>query len=310
MGSNDGEVLLKLISQDFTVEGGGRWYHAKEHDSLVIDAEKGMWFWNSKGMHGTSYTWLVEIKGFSDSSAREYLKQYSGYTDTFIHNISNATETVVYPKLVDVFYENGRFDTRAYWYKRGFTDKTIQMFKLGKYEDWYTIPIYQDGLFRDFQLRRDDPKKISHYYRGVGRLLFNSDILKYVDTIYITEGPTDCIRLLQEGVPAISHNAGSEGWNPEWFKYFIYLKNIFVIYDNDNAGRTGALKVARNLGEYRTKIYTFDGFDDKYDVIDFFTQGFTVDNFRTIVDKEAKYAFELKGSTDDKGVYDKRKRNF
>ena len=34
-----------------------------------------------------------------------------------------------------------------------------------------------DGTFRNFQCRMDDPKKMRHWYKGVGPLLFNSDLL-------------------------------------------------------------------------------------------------------------------------------------
>lgn len=291
--SKEGELLLRLISQDFEVSGSGRWYSTKEHSSLVIDFEKGLWYWNSRSMSGNAYTWLTKVKGFPHTMALEVLKTHKSFTDTFIHTVRDSAESVVYPKLVDIFYENGQLNDKGYWTKRGYTENTIQRFKLGFTDGWYTIPIYQDGLFRNFQLRRDEPAKaIRSYYKDVGRLLFNSDILKYVDTVYLTEGPTDCIRLLQEGLPAVSHTAGAGGWNDEWFKYFMYQKRIFIIYDNDDAGRLGAVKVARNLGEYRTRIYTYGGFDDKYDSGNFFGEGNTREDFLKLVDNNSYYAFE------------------
>jgi hypothetical protein len=50
------------------------------------------------------------------------------------------------------------------------------------------IPIYQDGLFKQFQMRRDSPKMIRNYYKGVGPLLYNSEILSATNRIFITEG--------------------------------------------------------------------------------------------------------------------------
>lgn len=289
----NGNILLSIISNDYQLTGNGRYYRSVEHDSLVIDVEKGLWFWNSKGLSGTVYTWLTKIKGLNHDQAKELLKQYSGFSDVFVHQINNSHEQVVYPKLVDVFYENSFYNSRDYWYSRGITDESIDRFKLGYYDGWYTIPFYQDGMFRNFQLRRDNPKKIRSYYKEVGPLLFNSDILKLVDTVYITEGPTDCIRLLQEGIPAVSHNSGAENWFPEWIRYFTYQKRIYVIYDNDHAGFTGAKKVCHNLGLYRTKMYTFKGFDNKYDIIDFFTDGHTREEFLELVAKNSKFAFEV-----------------
>jgi DNA primase len=291
--SKEGELLVSIVSKDYDLKGSGRWLHGAEHDSLVVDFEKGVWFWNSKGISGTVYTWLTKVKDMSHEQAKEMLKQNKDFADTFIHTIKNSEETIVYPKLVDAFYENGQNNDREYWYKRGFSDQTIQRFKLGYNDGWYTIPIYQDGLFRDFQMRRDQPSKmIKHYYKGVGRLLFNSEILKYVDTVFITEGPTDCIALLQAGIPAVSHNAGSEGWLDDWFKYFMFQKRIYIVYDNDIAGKTGAIRVAKNLGEYRAKIYCFEGYDEKYDVGDFLVEKNSPESFVDLVEHRSYYCFE------------------
>lgn len=283
-----------VISKDEELSGQGRWLKGVDHDSLVVDTEKQIFFWNSKGVVGDVYVWLTKIRGMSHEKAKEYLKPLDGFSGSFIQNIRNTEEYVVYPKLVDLFYENGLRASMKYWDDRGISLQTVHRFKLGFNDGYYTIPIYQDGLFKNFQLRRDEPKKdIRYYYKNSKRLMFNADIMKVTSTIIITEGPTDCLRLLQEGVPCVSHTGGSEGWFDEWFKYFIHQKRIYVAYDNDHAGRNGAKKVARNLGIYRTKIYTFDGFGDKYDIGDFFVEGHTKEELMELLTKESKYLFEL-----------------
>src|SRR5690606_9422114 len=119
----------------------------------------------------------------------------------------------VLPKLVEVFWHNGKLEgNRDYWYHRGFTDQTIDRFQLGWYDGWSTLPIFMDGAFRNFQIRRDIPeKRIKNWYSGVGPLLFNSDILKVSSEVVITEGPTSAIRLVQEGIPCLSHTGGANG---------------------------------------------------------------------------------------------------
>lgn len=286
--------LESLISLDYELEGNENWLHSREHDSLVIDVKKQLFFWNSRGISGDSYSWLTKVKGMSHDSAKEYLKQNDKRNAySFVQTIRNSEEVVVYPKLVDVFYEQGLVNNQEYWLKRGLSNSTIQRFRLGFHNDWYMIPVYQDGLFRNFQCRKEVPnKQIKSYYKNVGPLLFNSDILRVTSKIYIAEGPTDCLRLMQEGVPCISHTAGSEGWQDSWFKYFIQQKEIYVIYDNDSAGKIGAKKVAKALGEYRCKVFTFDGFEPKFDIIDFFNSGGEIKDFLELVDKEARYAFQ------------------
>jgi DNA primase len=289
-------ILSKLIDQDFGLEGkdGSRWAHAGDHDSLVLDNERGIFFWNSKEIVGDPLVYLTKIRKMGLTDAREYLRRFDGFSSTVVYTANNIIgDTVVLPQLVDVFFSLGK-SHREYWYSRGITDTTIDRFQLGWYNENFTVPIFMDGTFRNFQLRRDIPaKKITHYYKHVGPLLYNSDLLKLVDKIYIAEGITSCLILNQEGIPSICCNDGAGGWMVDWFRYFIRQKEIVILYDNDTAGRKGALKVAKNLGEYRCKIYTFSGGYPRYDPVDYFKEGGTRQTLLDLIEKESKYAFQL-----------------
>lgn len=299
------KILEQFIDEDFGIESreGSRWAKAGKHDSLVLDREKGIFYWNSKHIVGVPLDYLMKVRGMTFQDAREHLNKYK-YVDTFSHTINTVTgDTIVYPKLVDIFYDNGRSpDRRTYWYNRGINDSTIDIFRLGYYNEFSTVPIFMDGSFRQFQLRKDgEQRQIRNFYKGVGPLLFNSDILKVTDDVFITEGLTDCLRLSQEGLASVSHNTGAGGWQEQWYKYFIHQKNIYVIFDNDQAGISGSKRVAKNLGIYRTKIFTFSGFDDKYDVVNFFQDGGTRKDFLDLVKENSKYVFELEEKTYKKG---------
>jgi len=291
-------ILEKVISEDYELVGNGRWLRTVEHDSLIIDSKKQLFFWNSKDLAGDAYTWLIKVKGYNNKEAK---KRISELKDSDIITVRSFTikgkkeDVVVCEDLVDVFWSNGKHKgNRDYWYKREIFDTTIDRFRLGHYNGWYTIPIYQDNEFKNFQIRRDLPeKKIKSWYRGVGPLLFNSSILNWISTVYITEGLTDCLILNQAGLPAISHNTGAGGWMPQWFKYFIKLKEIYVVYDNDEAGIKGSKFVAENLGVYRTKIFTFEGFGEKYDINKYFLDGGNKEDFRKLVLEKSKYSFAM-----------------
>ena len=288
-------LLTEVISKDQDLIGSGKYLHGAVNNSLVVDTEKDIFFWNSKGIVGDVYVYLEKVKGLSYLDAKNYLKGFQSYEGSFIHTIKDSKEVVVYPKLVDVFYENGLQNNTSYWQDRGFTFETLNRFKLGYDGNGsFTIPIYQDGLFKNFQLRTDFPtKSIRPYYKGVGALLFNSDIMKLTNEIFITEGPTDCIMLSQQGLPSVSSTVGAGGWKHEWFKYFINQKKINVVYDNDDAGLKGAINVAKRLGLYRTKIYLFDGFDEGYDIIKYFKDGNTREKLLELLET-SKYAFQYK----------------
>jgi DNA primase len=285
-------LLEKVISKDQELSGTGRWLKGTENSSLVVDTDKQIFFWNSRGIVGDVYVWLTQVKGMSYGDAKEYLKGLDTFTGAFIHDIRDKEEQVVYPKLVDVFYENG-LDHTEYWDRRGINADTIHRFKLGYNNGWFTVPIYQDGLFKNFQLRQDKPeKKILHYYKNTGPFMFNSDILKLTDSIVITEGLTDCLRLYQEGIPCVSHTNGAEVWLDDWYKYFFHQKIVYVIYDNDNAGKLGAIKVAKNLGIYRTYIYNFEGHDEKYDIVEFFREGNRTEDMENLLKNKARRIYE------------------
>lgn len=293
----NGKILERLIDEDFGLDTkeNSRWGKSQKHSSLVLDKEKGVFFWNSQEIVGDALIYLTKVRGMSFADAKSYLKSQDGYESTFVYTVkaNNQQDIVVFPELVDVFHDLGR-TRREYWYKRGINDNTIDRYQLGWYNGYNTIPIFVDGTFRNFQLRQDVPeKRIKGYYRGVGPLIYNSDVLRVTDKVFVSEGLTDCLRLNQEGIPAVSHNTGAGGWVNSWFKYFINQKEVYVIFDNDTAGREGSEKVAKCLGLYRTKIYTFAGEEQSYDVVKFFKDGGTKQELLDLVFGESKYLFEL-----------------
>lgn len=286
-------ILETLVKEDQGVEGFGKWLRGSRNDSLVIDSEKQIFFWNSKDIAGGPLTYLIKVRKMSLNNAKKYLKELHVCDDIIVYNTKARGNVVVYPKLVNIFWERG-LNNRDYWYRRCLTDDIINRFQLGFNNDWYLIPFFINGNFRNFQCRKDMPeKRMRHWYKGIGPLLFNLDILKITNKIIITEGPVDAILLNQFGLPTISHNSGAEGWQREWFKYFINQKEVYYVGDNDFPGVIGAIKVAKNLGVYKTRIYTFSNFPEKYDVVDFFRNGGSIDEFKNLIYYKSKYCWEV-----------------
>ena len=148
-------------------------------------------------------------------------------------------------------------------------------------------------MLKNIQQRRDIPeKKILPYYKGIGTFMFNVDILNVVDKVFLTESPTDCMILNQGGIPAVSQNGGAGNFSKSWFKYFIKQKEIFIVYDNDSAGRLGAIKVAKILGEHKCKLYNFEDYKEHYDTGDFFKEGNSRNDYLELVITKSKYCFE------------------
>lgn len=283
--------IVDLVREDFGITGSGRWYRSETHSSLVVDSERELFFFNARDIKGDALTYLIKVRGMDKKSAQEMLKHKSAGlpVDTY-----GTSLQVKFDKLVDLFHASGKND-RQYWYDRLLTDSTIDRYRLGNFDEWNLIPIYDDGLFINFQCRRDKPtKRIRFWYKDPDfkPVLFNKDVIQFVDTIYITEGMVDCLLLNQLGLPCVCSTNGALSWNNSWIKYFTGVKNIYYIADNDSAGVTSALKTADSLGVYSVKILRFKDKAEKYGAKDFFKDGGTVDEFKNLLETNTHYGFE------------------
>lgn len=284
-------ILSELVKEDYGISGRGRWLRSEVHSSLVIDTEKEIFYFNARGISGDTKDYLVQIRGWDKRDAGKFLENRIGG----LANSELPTVQVKFGKLVDAFHHGGKFN-RDYWYKRLLTDQTIDSYKLGFYDGWSLIPIYDGNLFVNFQCRRDEPEKnMKLWYRDVdfSPVLVNRDILKFVDSIYIVEGMVDCILLNQLGFPSVCTTNGANHWDSSWIKYFTGIKNIYYIADNDKAGSFALKKVAKYLGESRVKIVRYTDVPEKFDTCDYFRSDKTADDFKQFISDNSRYIFEL-----------------
>lgn len=302
----NGELLQSLIYDDFGyVKEGRNWGRSERHSSLVVNEEEQKWYWNSEGMGGGPLEYLIKVRKLTKDKAKEILNlrerivTYAGEEEVISENPQEI--------LVDLLWKMGK-GNREYWYKRCFTDNTIDSNRLGFYDGWSLIPLYRSGRFVNFQCRRDEPSKFIKYWydiHGFEPVLINSEILELVDLIYITEGPTDSILLNQFGIPSVAHTGGSGYFNPGWIPLFNRVKSIYYIQDNDSAGVWGSMRVSDNLGLGRVRIFKFDNDKEGYDTGNYFQDGGTPDELRKMVESESKYSFEI-GEIDE--IKSRRKR--
>ena len=284
-------LLLQLVGEDFTLRGSGRWYHTEEHDSLVVDAENDKWYWNSRDIFGSALDYLMNVRGMDRKTAERVVKE-KRIVALGLPEIKSEFEYTPYDRLVELLWNLGK-NKRDYWYRRGLSDEYIDRYRLGYYDGWFTIPLYDNDKFVNFQCRQDIPeKKIMMWYKGFSPILFNSPLLKFVSEVYMTEGIVDCIKLMQEGLPAVS--TGSAGfWNPRWFELFKGLRKVHYLADNDSAGHFAAQRVANGIGVNKVEIFDFSDKREKFDTVDYFREGGTVEELIELVKDRSKYAFEM-----------------
>lgn len=64
--------------------------------------------------------------------------------------------------------------------------------------------------------------------------------------LFICEGEPDCICGLSHGLEAVTCTAGAGTWRTDW-NARLAGRDVIICYDNDQAGRTGAAKVAKKI---------------------------------------------------------------
>lgn len=147
---------------------------------------------------------------------------------------------------------------RAYWHSRGLTDATIDEYILGWDGKRYTIPLlYRLIPFGVKRRQSDVDDGITAKYSmttGSRAGIFNADLLATADSCIICEGEIDALLLTQLGYRAVTSTAGANTWHDDWARFFTHVRDVYLLFDNDKAGRDGAAKVHATLR--RAKIVT------------------------------------------------------
>jgi hypothetical protein len=174
--------------------------------------------------------------------------------------------------------------------ERGLTEPVIAHAKLGWDGERVVIPI--DGLDGGwlFAKRRQPPGEGRAgprylYPKGAKAALYGARSLQGVQMAIIAEGELDALILRSKGFTAVSSTGGAGTFPEEWAKLFSNIPRVYIVYDLDDAGRKGALNVAKIIPH--TKIVSLpEELGEHGDVTDFFVKaGKTVDDFRQLLEK-------------------------
>jgi 5S rRNA maturation endonuclease (ribonuclease M5) len=176
-----------------------------------------------------------------------------------------------------------------YFKTHGINQQSIKKFEIVYNSSKIIIPVRdEDGVtifnkYRHLDFNPNDPstKKFS-YDQGSSASLFNVEVLKDSTYVFLTEGEFDCIRLDQEGICSISNTSGASTFKEEWLE-LLEGKKVYIIYDNDKAGREGAAKIHEALP--RSIVIKLP--DHIKDICDYF-QSHTLAQFRAMCDKQVK----------------------
>lgn len=174
-------------------------------------------------------------------------------------------------------------NAKTYLDQHGITEETIELFELSWDEDYLHIPIKDEegndlfikSRFLKYEEQSQD-KKQPKYKNSLGShaTLFNYYAVKDSTKLVLTEGELDAMKLMQEGIPAISSTGGAGTFPPE-FKELLKDKKIYICYDNDEAGTKGI----RSLLDIIPTARVVQLPKDTKDVCEYFQAGYTIDDF-------------------------------
>lgn len=188
--------------------------------------------------------------------------------------------------------------------RRGYTVDTLRRFQLGWDGERITIPIFDEFNnlvnFRRYKWNStDDQWKVLNYEDAIGntygevRIFGIENLLDdSIEEIVWCEGETDRILAEQYGFPAACPTSGAGSWRPEWTRYFRNKKRVYVLQDNDTAGRIATQKICEKL--YRVTEVMIpqwpNDFMAKGDITDFFVKAKqSAEDFRKMLDTAEKY---------------------
>lgn len=129
--------------------------------------------------------------------------------------------------------------------------------------------------------------KLISWGKGFGKgKLFPAPPLPDDDPVIICEGEKDTLTALSHGFNAITQTCGVNSWSDKYNRFFQDHK-VVIAYDNDDAGRKGAEKVAKQLAGTAASVWIIQWppvMQDKQDVCDWFTtHGKTAEEFRDLI---------------------------
>ena len=208
-----------------------------ENYKLYVNKTTGLYDCKICGQQGNLYMLKAKYGVLDDIAQADILRKK--YKPLIFSNIQTSQ---------DALTKNAA--AKEYLYQRGFSDKTIEFFKLGLKDEWITIPhIFEKELW-NFKMRRWQGDKAFKRISGQPTVLFNADNLDYSKkAVILVESETDCMAAWQMGIKnVVGLTGGAQSFKPEWLTLFSKFKQIFVVLNSDEAGQVGAKKIAEKIG--------------------------------------------------------------
>jgi len=159
------------------------------------------------------------------------------------------------PLMVDKLQEALPEQIIKYLHTRGISDEVIKSHKLGYMNQygtsWIAIPIKDiDGNYSFCKLRQDPRfgnKKMTWPNEIEAQIYDWESLLMASGRVLIAEGEMDALLMKSRGITCITGTHGAGTTKDVWMEHFKPELEHYICYDNDDAGKTGAAKMAEKL---------------------------------------------------------------
>jgi twinkle protein len=242
-------------------------------------AKRGVWKDFSTGAAGDMLDLWMQCRALSIPEAMREAKQFLGVRDEMPHR-----EAPTYKRPPKAKRQAPKSALGEWFSSRGLTEATVEAYRIGEVDRngsiYALFPYIREGELINAKYRNIVEKKDMRQEAGAEPCLFGWHLIDPKKRgIAITEGEIDAMSLYQVGIPAMSVNAGAGNhqWIDNDWARLERFSEIYLCYDNDEAGQKGAREVANRLGLDRCKVVTFP----KKDANEFLLTGATQDDFRT-----------------------------
>lgn len=275
--------------------------HGERHASASVNLERG-WYCNVCETGGTVRDLIKFIEELPDDDPRKRKSSSSNVYDLGEERRRRRSDEGPPDEVLSesrvLGWHNDLMDSpellRPFRSKRGLNKATLREFRIG-YDSRskvqrYTIPVYDElGRLvnvRRYRLDHGASQKVWNA-RGHGNppRLYPLHVIEGVDEVVLCEGELDALLTTQKGFPAVTGTGGAKKWVPAWAEHF-KGKTVFVCYDNDEDGRTGAKRAAKHLAKVAAAVHVLPALGDAkgYDLTDWWLEGHSASDFRSLLD--------------------------
>lgn len=216
---------------------------------------RGLGRFNDGGLSEIDF--YAKINGVSYMDALQMFDLFTkSKTHNWEQNVKNLLESDVWMQMIR---------------NMGLTEETVKTLQLGQVGDGIQFPVFIYGELLDIRTYHPEATPKVKGEKGSKPLIFPFDLWINDDRpTLLCEGEKDTAIARQMGFNAITITGGA-GSFPKILRNSFKGKDVYIAYDCDDAGRSGARVVAYHLHGVAKNIFIVDlGLEDKEDIHDFF----------------------------------------